>query len=408
MTLLRVVVLAVSVAASGASCTTGPQEAEDAAESLEESVGRAARQVVNGAPDTVHQAVVALAMGGSVFCTGTVVGPRAILTAGHCLKRGNRDPKQVTVFFGEDFSAGGETRAVVEGFVHPEYVMEEERGAPLFDVAVLTLAEDAPVLPLPWQQAPLPAMEGATVTLVGYGMTAPGSTGSVGVRRMVDQTVIAVDSFFYYYSREQSGTCQGDSGGPMLLVVMGVPVVIGVTSFGDETCVGFGANTRTDRFADFIAAHVEGGLAAPKQPVTVEFVAPMAGDIVRDTFAVVVRASSRASIIEVVLEVDGAVRATRNEEAWEFGLYGMNEGEHDIVARARAADEGTASARLRVTVDPLKQRRPAPYELTSGCVVGSCVREANAGFASLVGLSALVLRGGRRKRQLRPQAEPRA
>ncbi|MBI5477675.1 MAG: trypsin-like serine protease [Deltaproteobacteria bacterium] len=131
--------------------------------------GRTRRAIVNGEPDTVHRAVVALVYYDAVFCSGTLIAPRAVLRAGHCLARGNRDPAQVQVFFGEDRAAGGQSVAVTEGFVHPAYYLNDARGAPMNDVAVLVLAADAPEAPIPWQQAPLPEMHGEGDPLPRHG-----------------------------------------------------------------------------------------------------------------------------------------------------------------------------------------------------------------------------------------------
>ena len=341
------------------------------------------RAVVNGEPDTEHRAVVALVYYGGVFCTGTVIAPRAVLTAGHCLAP--RDPTQMEVFFGDDYAAGGQSVAVTEGFLHPDYYMNDARGAPMNDVAVLLLAADAPEPPLPWQQAPLPEMWGEGVTLVGYGVTAAGTTDGLGVRRKVGQTIIALDETFYYYSGTDDGTCQGDSGGPMLLDVGGVLVVIGVTSFGDDTCVGFGANTRLDRFAEFIAAHVEGGVTAPLQPVTLAFLTPAAGAAVGGTFTVALDARSRSGIAEVVIEVDGVQHASRTVDPWELGLYGLGSGAHEVTARARAADDGAATASVHVTVT----KDGLPPDGHDGGVSGAC--SASRGRGAAAGLPVLLV-----------------
>jgi hypothetical protein len=366
--------VAVALVAGGCAATDG------------EGGGPARRAIVNGEPDTVHRAVAALVYQGSVFCTGTVIAPRAVLTAAHCLARGNRPPAEVQAFFGDDWAAGGPSVAVTEGFLHPDYYMNDARGAPMNDVAVLVLAADAPEAPLPWQRAPLPEVHGEAVTLVGYGITAPGTTDGLGVRRRVGQTIIALDETFYYYSGDADGTCQGDSGGPMLLDVGGVPVVIGVTSFGDDTCVEFGANTRLDRFAGFVAAHVEGGPAAPTQPIALAFVTPRDGDRVGGTFTVAVDARSRAGIAEVEVEVDGVVRASREVDPWELGLYGLAPGEHEVVARARGADDGLATASVHVTVT----KDGLPPDEDKG-VSGGCRASGGGAAAPPVLLLALLL-----------------
>src|SRR5262249_23737465 len=52
------------------------------------------------------------------------------------------------------------------------------------------------------------------------------------------------------------GKCQGDSGGPSFAMVDGRVTQVGVTSFGDQNCSQFGADTRTDAERGFLLEHV--------------------------------------------------------------------------------------------------------------------------------------------------------
>jgi uncharacterized protein (TIGR03382 family) len=52
------------------------------------------------------------------------------------------------------------------------------------------------------------------------------------------------------------GKCSGDSGGPSFATIDGVTKVVGITSFGDQDCSQFGADTRTDVERDFLLEHV--------------------------------------------------------------------------------------------------------------------------------------------------------
>jgi len=52
------------------------------------------------------------------------------------------------------------------------------------------------------------------------------------------------------------GKCNGDSGGPSFAMINGKLVEVGITSFGDQTCSMFGADTRVDAEKAFITAHV--------------------------------------------------------------------------------------------------------------------------------------------------------
>jgi hypothetical protein len=136
-------------------------------------------------------------------------------------------------------------------------------GVPLHDVAFVTLVRDAPVEPLPWRATKLPSLVGVRVKMVGYGVTDALHQVGAGTRRAVYQTIVDQDAAFLYYGDGVSGTCQGDSGGPTLLKEDGVTTLVAVTSYGDETCVQVGGNTRVDTNAEFLAAHVAAPAPSP-------------------------------------------------------------------------------------------------------------------------------------------------
>jgi len=211
------------------------------------------RPIIGGTIDDTTTSVVALTALGSQFCSGTVIAPRAILTAGHCLMESGIDPTVMVAFFGTTVGQTGAKVRVIAGQAHPQYYVRSD-GAPMYDVAVLTLEEDAPAPSLPWQRTTLADPTNQTVTLVGYGVTNAQTQTGNGTRRTVDEVVTSMDDDFIYYGGGVSGTCQGDSGGPMFLTIAGVPTLIGTTSFGDQSCVAEGANTRVDKYADFITS----------------------------------------------------------------------------------------------------------------------------------------------------------
>ncbi|HOU53587.1 MAG TPA: trypsin-like serine protease [Myxococcota bacterium] len=222
--------------------------------------GMTGTPIINGAVDTTDVAVVALTYQGAQFCTGTVIASRTVVTAGHCLKETGYPVTQIKVFFGTTVGGSGTTVGVIGGAAHSSYYVRSD-GAPINDVAYLTLAQDAPVAPMPWQQTTLPNLVGQTLQMVGYGVTnAYYQTGN-GTRRTVDLKITGQDSTFLYYGPDSKGTCQGDSGGPTFATINGVKTLVAVTSYGDSTCVQEGANTRVDTYASFIASHLTGTTA---------------------------------------------------------------------------------------------------------------------------------------------------
>jgi secreted trypsin-like serine protease len=209
-------------------------------------------RIINGTADTADTAVVALVSQGSEFCTGTLISSRVVVTAGHCLKDSGLTASQISVFFGNTVGGSGTSIKVSKWTAHPSYY-EKSDGTPMNDVSVVVLAQDAPVSPMAWQSTALSSLVGQSVLMVGFGVTnAQTQTGNT-TRRKVTQTISKQDGTFLYYGDGVSGTCQGDSGGPTLLSKSGVLTLVAVTSYGDESCVQLGANTRVDPYASFIS-----------------------------------------------------------------------------------------------------------------------------------------------------------
>jgi uncharacterized protein (TIGR03382 family) len=104
---------------------------------------------------------------------------------------------------------------------------------------------------------------GISVTQVGYGETSgTGDGGTVGTLYTVPQTSIACSSLgddanlLCFNQSNGKGKCNGDSGGPSFATIDGKQVEVGVTSFGDQTCSQFGADTRTDIQKPFLLQHI--------------------------------------------------------------------------------------------------------------------------------------------------------
>ena len=211
-------------------------------------LGTSVAPIIGGTNDTAHGAVAGIqAFGIQVFCSGTLVAPRTVLSAGHCANAVTSFASYSAVFGPND---SGPSIDITTQVVHPAYTAE---GKP-FDIAVFELASAPPgVSPLPFARRALPGLApGTLLTHVGLGATMDGQLLGDGTKRVVATPITRLDADFVYSGNAQKNSCNGDSGGPGIITgADGNEIVVSVVSAGPD-CISEGWDVRVDEVAAWV------------------------------------------------------------------------------------------------------------------------------------------------------------
>ena len=185
-------------------------------------------------------------------CSGTVIAPRVVVTAKHCLMDTlatdwivavgdvtGPEEERIAEYAVADMRLAGDPAVLVQG--------DGE------DIAVVLLAEDFGYEIIPWA-AVLPAdfVLGSDVTLRAYGDTDPTDQIVIGTR--MERSATAYDILPGTFAADVGG-CNGDSGGPGLDAH---GTVVGVASYADlPACGGWTRFERVDVQAALIQAAID-------------------------------------------------------------------------------------------------------------------------------------------------------
>lgn len=215
------------------------------------------------------------------FCGGALLGPRLVITAGHCVADLNRNQvRQVEVVSGRsNLNSNRGEIARVDGLRMPlnKYGKRRYRtmmGAADWDVALLILASPLSAEPIKLA-GPVEAAvsaKGRVAWATGWGVTRPFAYRGPARLQLARQTVMGkglcrrTEGSAFKPERMicagapggHASTCNGDSGGPLVVGTSAGFRLIGLTSFGDLTCGGMIPSVFTRVAGDQIRRWVAG------------------------------------------------------------------------------------------------------------------------------------------------------
>jgi trypsin len=234
----------------------------------------------NGEFPSVAEVIIAKGF----LCTGTLIAPDTVLTAGHCgsitggagvATPAAYPPQAFDVYIGSNKPEQGEQVPVSKVTANPNYLLTDG-----YDITILKLSRNSTKAPTPVSGTSEESLFAPTTleTIVGFGATEeggdlPDTLQKAQVPIVTDASCAKAYSGFENqtqicagYPQGGTDTCQGDSGGPMFgRTAVGALRVVGATSYG-EGCArpnkpGVYARVGDDTLREWIRTQSPAGVA---------------------------------------------------------------------------------------------------------------------------------------------------
>ncbi len=187
------------------------------------------------------------------FCGGSVIADRWVLTAAHCLFDRSGKPIELSTFKvavnASDLSNPDATEIVVTNmYIHPNY--DPLRENPMFDIALLELANDSGVEPIRVSAKSSDKLVGLDAKVIGWGAVDNADPTSLKFPVELHEALVPIvamdvcnapesyqgtiypNQLCAGYAEGGIDSCTGDSGGPLFVNIDGVVQQVGVVSYG--------------------------------------------------------------------------------------------------------------------------------------------------------------------------------
>jgi trypsin len=227
------------------------------------------RRIVGGVDTTIRQHPWQVALQirnrtGWMLCGGSLIAPRWVVTAAHCLPR-ETNLNDVKIKAGAtNYMNEGAWTAAEKIVLHDSYNPQSHEN----DIALIKLRALTSGRPIRLAVPTEALREAQTLEVTGWGTTSEGGATSTKLQKVQVPVVsnATCNKPSAYHDQVKPGmmcagsreggidACQGDSGGPLVKRAESGPVLVGVVSFGEGCArkLKYGVYTRISHYRSWI------------------------------------------------------------------------------------------------------------------------------------------------------------